>query len=76
MSANHILLQKCHPERGQFRFYAVSVQPDLFGTWSLIREWGRISCSSRVRIDWHETEEAAEKAMQRKIREKQRRGYV
>ncbi|MCP4781752.1 MAG: WGR domain-containing protein [Hyphomicrobium sp.] len=24
------------------RFYAMSVQPNLFGQWSLLREWGRI----------------------------------
>jgi predicted DNA-binding WGR domain protein len=24
------------------RFYRMEVQPDLFGRWCLIREWGRI----------------------------------
>jgi predicted DNA-binding WGR domain protein len=52
------------------------VQPNLFGTVSLMREWGRIGRSSRVQIDLHETEEDAARFMQRKIREKQRRGYV
>jgi predicted DNA-binding WGR domain protein len=68
-------LHKCDPARNQFRFYALSVQPNLFGAWSLIREWGRIGSEGQSRIDLHDSLEAAEQAMRRKVREKRRRGY-
>lgn len=35
-------LQKRDPERNQYRYYLLDVQPHLFGGWSLICEWGRI----------------------------------
>jgi predicted DNA-binding WGR domain protein len=31
------------------RFYALSLQPDLFGTVSVVREWGRIGQPGTVR---------------------------
>lgn len=68
-------LQKRNPVLGQFRFYTVSVQPNLFGSFSLIREWGRIGSKGQVRIDFHASEEEALTFMQRKIQEKRRRGY-
>ena len=39
------------PERNRRRFYAMSVQRDLFGEWELIREWGRIGRAGRLRRD-------------------------
>jgi len=45
---------------GKFRFYTIQVQPDLFGRWSLIREWGRIgSKGGQVNILPFETEKEA-----------------
>ena len=71
-----IVLHKHVPERNQHRFYTLSIEPNLFGAWSLMRRWGRIGASGRQRTDWHESQEEAEQAMQRKLREKQRRGYA
>jgi predicted DNA-binding WGR domain protein len=68
-------LRKCDPARNQFRFYALSVQPNLFGAWSLIREWGRIGYGGQSRIELHDSLEAAERTMHQKVREKRRRGY-
>jgi predicted DNA-binding WGR domain protein len=70
-----IVLHKHVPERNQHRFYALEVTPNLFGAWSLIRTWGRIGASGQQRIDWHDTQEAAEQARDRLLRAKQRRGY-
>ena len=75
MDQSAISLQKHCPELGQFRFYAISVQPNLFGSYSLIREWGRIGSRGRVRIDVYQAEADAVTCMQRKLREKKRRGY-
>ena len=44
------------------RFYRIEIAPGLFGDWSLIREWGRISQPGRVRVDWYDTEDAAKDA--------------
>jgi predicted DNA-binding WGR domain protein len=51
------------------------VQPNLFGAWSLIREWGRIGQAGQSRIELHDSLEAAERAMHQKVREKRRREY-
>jgi predicted DNA-binding WGR domain protein len=75
MSEHRVCLYKVNRELRQYRFYSLSVQPNLFGTWSLIREWGRIGCAGRERIEWHETELDARRVMSRKMREKRRRGY-
>lgn len=32
------------------RFYVMDVQPDLFGQWLVIREWGRIGSPGHMRI--------------------------
>ena len=41
-----VLLYRVDPSRNMRRFYRLDVQPDLFGFWLLVREWGRMS------IDW------------------------
>lgn len=33
------------------QFYALSVERTLFGEWALVREWGRIGVSCRLRRD-------------------------
>lgn len=71
----HIHLQKRNPAKNQQRFYAMSVEPNLFGEWSLIRHWGRIGTLGCYRTDWHETRESATRFMNRKTAEKRRRGY-
>ena len=35
-----IHLRRIDPTRNMARFYAMAVQPTLFGEWSLQREWG------------------------------------
>jgi predicted DNA-binding WGR domain protein len=37
-----IVLHRIEPQRNMRRFYALSLQPDLFGTVSVVKEWGRI----------------------------------
>ena len=68
-------LEKRVPERNQFRFYRLDLQPTLFGQWSFIREWGRIGQEGRVVISTFPTAAEADSAMQRKHRQKERRGY-
>lgn len=73
--ADAITLRRIDPERNMTRFYRVDVQPTLFGTWSVVREWGRIGRGGTVRIDGYQTSEGAADARASLIGKKQRRGY-
>jgi predicted DNA-binding WGR domain protein len=76
MTSSFTILQKRDPQRNQYRYYLLTVQPNLFGTWSLIREWGRIGRPGRMKIDLRESHEEASAVLHRKLRQKQRRGYA
>ena len=73
MSVTH--LERRDPARHMARFYAVQVVPTLFGSWALLREWGRIGSPGTLRTDWFETEAEAETARAPLVRKKIRRGY-
>lgn len=69
-------LRRIEPLRNMRRFYQLTVQPDLFGGASLIREWGRIGSPGTLRIDHHLDEGAAVSALLDHLRHRRRRGYV
>ena len=70
-------LIKVDPSRNQRRYYALSVNPTLFGTWSVSREWGRLGHrGGRIRTDEHADEPTAQAALEQLKRQKERRGYV
>ncbi len=68
-------LEKRDLARNQSRFYRLMVLPNLFGEWSLAREWGRIGQGGRYRMDWYKTRIEAEGALTALESSKQRRGY-
>ena len=51
-----LLLTQMDPARNRKRFYLLRVGRNLFGEWSLTREWGRIGSPGRVRLDTFRTE--------------------
>ncbi|WP_198647112.1 WGR domain-containing protein [Pannonibacter carbonis] len=57
------------------RFYRLDVQPDLFGQWSLVREWGRIGSGGQVRVTPYPSESRALAAQEALAIQKERRGY-
>lgn len=57
------------------RFYRMSVMPNLFGEWTLYREWGRIGQGGQVRMDWFEDENQAVAALVTLETSKRQRGY-
>ncbi len=69
-------LTRTDPDQNMARFYRLDVQPDLFGGWSLWREWGRMGCSGTVRRDLYPDQGAAEAARARLAEAKARRGYA
>jgi predicted DNA-binding WGR domain protein len=70
-----IHLERREPVHNRQRFYTLTVVQTLFGSWTLIREWGRIGHPGTVRETWFETEAAAIEAGAKIRRQKERRGY-
>lgn len=64
------------PARNMARFYTLTIQPTLFGEWSLVREWGRIGQAGQVKATPYPSSAEAESALQRFQRQKERRGYA
>lgn len=47
MSNSDLTLTRSDPARNMHRYYRLDVQPDLFGMWCFVREWGRIAAPDR-----------------------------
>ena len=71
-----VTLHRIDPSRNVRRYYRLDVQPDLFGWWVFIREWGRIGAWGQSREASFATLDEAETALERQRRAKERRGYV
>ena len=72
----HAYLTKIDHDANQYRYYSLRVDPDLFGRWSLFREWGRLDTEGGVvRIDSFESEIEAVNRLVRITQHKQKRGY-
>jgi len=70
-----IILHRTYHAKNMRRFYRLDVQPDLFGQWCFIREWGRIGCAGQVRMVPYATAGEAHEALAAQRRMKERRGY-
>jgi predicted DNA-binding WGR domain protein len=75
-SFSNLVLHRIDAARNMARFYAMSIEPTLFGGEALVRNWGRIGTQGRYRIDLFEDEVAAARALARLARVKCGRGYV
>jgi predicted DNA-binding WGR domain protein len=53
----------------------MQILPNLFGAWTLYREWGRIGQSGKVRMEWFDSEALAVGALIVLEAAKRRRGY-
>ena len=76
LTSSYTCLEKHDTEPDQHWFYALLIQPTLFGDWSLLCEWGRVGSAGQIKVDWHTSQEAAEAAFGKKLQEKRRCGYV
>lgn len=68
-------LQRIEAERNMRRFYLMTVQRDLFGGAVLVKEWGRIGSSGRVKKELFSDEAKAVDALAKIVKAKSRRGY-
>ena len=68
-------MRRIDPACNMRRFYRMSIQPDLFGGASLVREWGRIGARGQMMVESHPDEGEAITALIQLAAVKKRRGY-
>nr|WP_118963928.1 WGR domain-containing protein [Komagataeibacter saccharivorans] len=68
-------LVRVDPAINCWRFSHLSLQPDLFGGTTLVRQWGRIGTAGRQVCERHHDAGPARDALARQLRARRRRGY-
>ena len=71
-----IRLEKRDNGKNIARYYRMAVTPNLFGEWTLQREWGRIGQGGKLRLDLFATAAEAMRALHRLKAVKLNRCYV
>jgi len=71
-----LYLRRIDPARNMARFYALSIQPTLFGGAALVRNWGRIGAKGRAMLETFDADGDAVRAFARLERRKRTRGYI
>lgn len=72
---HHVVLHRLDPGRRVARFYSLLIERDLFGTITLVRNWGRIGTNGREMVQEFPTEAEAGQALEALAQAKRRRGY-
>lgn len=72
----HLYIERSDAAKNMARFYAMSIQPDLFGEACLTRRWGRIGTTGQIMSHHFETEQEAVTLFLHLLRQKKRRGYA
>ena len=72
MTAVH--LRRIDDTQNMRRFYHLDIQPDLFGGFLLVRQWGRIGAEGRSVVEHFESATLAAAALARHAARKARRG--
>ncbi|AZO18883.1 WGR domain-containing protein [Mesorhizobium sp. M2A.F.Ca.ET.043.05.1.1] len=70
-----VYLRRIDPSQNMRRFYALAIQPTLFGGASVIRNWGRIGSNGQSMVETFDSEDDAATASIKLERAKRRRGY-
>jgi predicted DNA-binding WGR domain protein len=71
----HIYIERREPDKNMARFYALSIEPNLFGSTSLMRSWGRIGSRGQQKIHVFDSELKAIDLLLTLLRKKCSRGY-
>ena len=69
-------LFRIDPTQNMARFYSMTIQPNLFGGISLMRNWGRIGSVGQMRCDFFDDADDAVRAMAILSQPKHARGYI
>jgi len=70
-----LYVERRDPARNMARFYALSIEPTLFGTPRLTRRWGRIDSHGQTKVHHFEREMDAVHMFLDLVRERRARGY-
>lgn len=70
-----LYVERTDRTKNMARFYAMSIQPNLFGEACLMRRWGRIGAKGQTMIHYFEREQDAVKLFLQLTRQKRNRGY-
>lgn len=70
-----LVLYRRDRERNMARFYALTLEPTLFGDVALVRQWGRIGTRGQQKIELFAELTSAEAALATLHATKLRRGY-
>ncbi|RWX21129.1 WGR domain-containing protein [Rhizobium leguminosarum] len=71
-----LYIERIDPSKNMARFYALSIEPNLFGGTSLVRSWGRIGSRGQQKIHVFDSEAKAVDLLLSLLRRKQSRGYL
>ncbi|MFC3320048.1 WGR domain-containing protein [Allorhizobium sp. NPDC080224] len=70
-----LYVERTDAKKKMARFYAMSIEPNLFGEACLTRRWGRIGTNGQMKTHQFEKEQAAVDLFLELLRQKRRRGY-
>ncbi|WP_312366586.1 WGR domain-containing protein [Ensifer sp.] len=73
---SNLYFQRIDPSRNMARYYALSIQPTLFGEIALIRAWGRIGTLGQEMRHLFASEAEAVTMFRHIARKKSAKGYV
>jgi len=71
----YLYVERIDAPRNMARFYALSIQPTLFGEPSLLRSWGRIGSRGQQKIHVFGEESEAVALFLELVAQKHKRGY-
>ncbi|MGR9285026.1 MULTISPECIES: WGR domain-containing protein [Rhizobium] len=71
-----LYIERIDPSKNMARFYALSIEPNLFGGTSLVRSWGRIGSRGQQKIHVFDSEAKAVDLLLALLRKKRSRGYL
>lgn len=70
-----LYVERTDPSKNMARYYALSIEPNLFGEACLIRRWGRIGAKGQRREHHFRREDEAVDLFLELLRKKRLRGY-
>ena len=70
-----LYVERTEPSKNMARYYAMSIEPTLFGTACLTRRWGRIGAMGQAKVHQFEREEEAVRLFLDLLRVRRARGY-
>ncbi len=71
-----VFLRRIDPACNMARFYALTLEPTLFGEVAVMRHWGRIGSRGRSKSCFLGAMDDAHGVLHRQAERKKRRGYV